>query len=88
MSSTDKKPWPSLPSDEAAEQFVAEADLTAYDWSRIEPIHHEFDDKSARVTMRMPERQLAAIKVEAERRGMKYQRFMRELLERGLQSLR
>ena len=88
MSSKDKKPWPSLPSDEAAEQFVAEADLTAYDWSQIEPIHHEFDDKSARVTMRMPERQLAAIKIEAARRGMKYQRFMRELLDRGLQSLR
>lgn len=87
MSKPEKKPWPSLASDEAAEAFVAEADLTAYDWSLIEPLHHEFDEKSARVTMRMPERQLAAIKAEAERRGMKYQRLMRELLDRGMRSL-
>ncbi|WP_394691507.1 CopG family antitoxin [Hoeflea sp.] len=83
-----KKPWPTLPSDDAAEAFVAEADLSEYDWSLAEPVRYEFEDKSARLNMRLPESQLAAIKAEAEKRGMKYQRFIRELLDRGMQTLR
>jgi predicted DNA binding CopG/RHH family protein len=86
--STSKKPWPTLASDEAAEKFVAEADMSEFDWSAAEPVHHEFADKSARVNMRMPESQLEAIKAEAKKRGVKYQRFMRELLDRGMQTLR
>ncbi len=86
MSST-KKAWPSLPTDEAAETFVAEADLSQFDWSRAEPVTHEFESKDARVNMRMPQSQLAAIKAEADKRGIRYQRFMRELLERGMQTL-
>ncbi len=38
--------------------------------------------------MRLPERPLAAIKAAAEKRGMKYQRFIRELIDRGLQTLK
>lgn len=86
--SKGKKPWPSLPTDEAAEKFVAEADLSVFDWSLAEPVTHEFAQKSARVNMRMPESQLAEIKSEAEKRGIKYQRFMRELLDRGMATLR
>lgn len=86
--STSKKPWPTLTTDEMAENFVAEADLSEFDWSAAEPVHHEFGDKSARVNMRMPESQLEAIKAEAKKRGVKYQRFMRELLDRGMQTLR
>jgi predicted DNA binding CopG/RHH family protein len=82
-----KRQWPTLPSDEAAEAFVGHADLSRYDWSAAEPVRYEFEDKSARVTMRIPQRQLESIKAEAERRGMKYQRFMRELMERGMRSL-
>ena len=84
---TQGKPWPSLPSDEAAERFVDEADLSGFDWSAAEPARYEFEDKSARVTMRLPESQLAAIRAEAEKRGVKYQRFMRELMERGMRTL-
>lgn len=90
MSDTDRKKrksWPVLRSDEEAERFVAEADLTEYDWSQMRPVHYEFADKNARVTMRIPERLVDDIKAEAEKRGVKYQRFMRELMERGLQSL-
>lgn len=86
--SKGKKPWPSLPTDEAAEKFVVEADLSEFDWSLAEPVTHEFAQKNARVNMRMPESQLAEIKTEAERRGIKYQRFMRELLDRGMATLR
>lgn len=82
-----KNNWPSLPTDEAAQEFVATADLSEFDWSAAEPITHEFESKSAQVNMRLPESQLARIKAEAERRGKKYQPFMRELMERGLQTL-
>lgn len=82
-----KKPWPTLPTDKAAEEFVDKADLSEYDWSAAEPVRYEFEDKSARVTMRIPESQLEDIKAEAAKRGMKYQRFMRELMERGLRTL-
>lgn len=85
--SRSKKQWPTLPTDEAAEEFVATADLSEYDWSAAEPVRYEFEDKSARVTMRIPESQLDDIKAEAAKRGVKYQRFMRELMERGLQTL-
>jgi len=82
-----KKPWPTLLTDEEAEMFISTADLSEYDWSVAEPVHYEFEDKSARVTMRLPERQLENIRIEAAKRGIKYQRFMRELMERGLRSL-
>lgn len=82
-----KKPWPTLPTDEAAEKFVETADLSEFDWSAARPVRYEFEDKSARVTMRLPEGQLDTIKREAAKRGVKYQRFMRELMERGLQTL-
>ncbi|UIJ94346.1 CopG family antitoxin [Sinorhizobium meliloti] len=85
--SKSKKAWPSLPTDKAAEVFVEEADLSEYDWSAAEPVRYEFEDKSARVTMRIPESQLETIKAEAAKRGIKYQRFMRELMERGMQTL-
>ncbi|MEE4213359.1 MAG: CopG family antitoxin [Parvularcula sp.] len=61
------KPWPTLHSDEEAERFVAEADLSEYDWSALKPVSYEFEDKSARVTMRMPESQLAHIRAEADK---------------------
>ena len=85
--SKSKKPWPTLQSDEAAQDFVDTADLSEFDWSAAEPIRHEFEDKSARVTMRMPPAQLEQIKAEAAKRGMKYQRFMRVLMDRGMATL-
>lgn len=82
-----KKPWPILKTDEAVDDFVATADLSEYDWGELEPVRYEFEDKSARVTMRIPESQLEHIKAEATKRGVKYQRFMRELMERGMRTL-
>lgn len=82
------KQWPAFKTDEEAEKFVEEADLSEYDWSAMKPVRYEFEDKNARLNMRLPESQLAAIKAEAEKRGMKYQRFIRELIDRGMQTLR
>jgi len=78
------KPLPKLNSDEAAERFVEEADLTEYDLSGFSPVHFEFEKKAARINMRLPESLLAAVKLRAQARGIPYQRFIREAVERAL----
>ena len=40
--------------------------------------------KSARITMRLPEPLIAALKAQAKARGIPYQRLIREALERAL----
>lgn len=82
------KKFPRLESDEAAERFVETSDLSEYDFSGFRPLSsYEFESKTARVNMRIPQGQLDAVKAEAEKRGIPYQRLMRELIDRGMQSL-
>ena len=76
-----KKPLPKLTTDEEAERFVAEADLTDYDLSEFRTVRFEFQPKSARVNMRLPKSLLDAVKAAADRAGMPYQRFIRQALE-------
>lgn len=79
-----KKPLPKLKTDKEAEDFVAEADLTQYDLSGLKPTRFEFKTKDKSITMRLPESLLSAIKAEAERSGIPYQRFIRKALENSL----
>ncbi|MDN7351856.1 CopG family antitoxin [Acetobacter senegalensis] len=44
----------SLHSDEAAEDFVATADLTRYDLSGFRPTRFEIEPKAAALNMRLP----------------------------------
>ncbi|HDZ72221.1 MAG TPA: hypothetical protein ENH55_05450 [Aurantimonas coralicida] len=83
-----KKTLPVLLSDEEAEHFVDTADLSEYDLSGGHKIQFEFENKTARVNMRLPESQLALVKAEAKKRGLPYQRFIRELIDRGLHDLK
>ena len=76
-----KKPFPEFTSDEEAETFVAEADLTEYDFSDFRPVRFEFEVKSERVNMRLPRSLLDAVKAKAAKRGIPYQRFIRQTLE-------
>jgi predicted DNA binding CopG/RHH family protein len=78
------KPLPELSSDEDAERFVEEADLTEYDLSGFSPVRFEFEKKAARINMRLPESLLAAVKSRAQARGIPYQRFIREAVEKAL----
>ncbi len=75
------KPMPSLPSDEAAEAFVADADLTEYDLSGFKPMRFEIEPKSAALNMRLPASLLAALKAKAKAKGVPYTRYVRMLLE-------
>lgn len=72
---------PDLSTEEAAADFVAQADLTQFDLSTMTPTRFEFAPKEARVNMRLPGDLLAAVKVAAEKAGMPYQRFIRQALE-------
>ncbi len=75
------KPMPSLPSDVAAEDFVAKADLTSYDLSGFKPMHFEIEPKSAALNMRLPASLLEALKSKATAKGVPYTRYVRMLLE-------
>jgi predicted DNA binding CopG/RHH family protein len=79
-----KKKIPTFRTDRQAEAFVASADLTKYDLSGAKPVRFEFQKKEAHVTMRFPDALLAAVKTRAAERGIPYQKFIREVLEREL----
>jgi predicted DNA binding CopG/RHH family protein len=75
---------PDLSTDQAAADFVEQADLTQFDLSAMKPTRFEFATKEARVNMRLPGDLLAAVKVAAEKAGMPYQRFIRHALEEAV----
>ncbi len=80
-----KKRVPRLRSDREAEAFL-ESDLSGLDFSQFKPARFEFEKKEARVNMRVPQGLLEAVKERAKARGMPYQRFIREALERAVSS--
>ncbi len=86
---TNGKPLPTLRSDEEAEEWLTNADLSEYDLSGSRPISEllEYLGKDARVNMRMPQRQLDAVKNAAKKRGIPYQRLIREAIDQHLQRL-
>ncbi len=79
-----KKKLPRLKSDAEAEAFVDKADLTKYDLSEMRELRFEFGPKTERVNMRLPKSLLDAVKAEAAKRHIPYQRFIRAVLERAV----
>ncbi len=88
MSGYNLKKMPLLTTDEEAEEFVENADLTEYDLSGFTPVRFEFAKKAAQINMRVPQQLLDAVKDEAARAGMPYQRFIRQTLEKALAASR
>jgi predicted DNA binding CopG/RHH family protein len=86
MNDKEKLPVPPpIKTDEAAERFIDQADLTRFDLSRFRSMNFEFEKKTARVNMRLPEPLLRAVKAKAQTRGIPYQRLIREAIERALE---
>ena len=79
------KTIPHFKSDEEMEHFIDTADLSEYDLSVFKPMRFEIRDKDARVNMRMPQSMLNSLRIAAAEEGMPYQRFTRDLLEKGLE---
>ncbi|MFQ5626127.1 MAG: CopG family antitoxin [Methyloligellaceae bacterium] len=78
------KPLPRFKTDEEAERFVDKSDLSEYDLSGGKVTRFEFEKKTAQVNMRMPEGLVKAVKAKAAKRGIPYQRFIREAIEKAL----
>lgn len=79
------KQLPELESDAEAERFVAGADLTEYDLSALKRVRFEFAPKTERVNMRLPTGLLEAVRATAARRGIPYQRYIRQVLEEAVE---
>ena len=75
------KQMPSLRNDAAAEEFVAQADLSQYDLSGFKPMQFEIEPKAAALNMRIPVGLLEAVKAKAKAKGIPYTRYVRMLLE-------
>jgi len=78
-----KKRVPKLKSDKEAETFL-DQDLSMLDFSQFRPVRFEFEKKTARVNMRLPQALLDAVKKRATSRKIPYQRFIREALEQAV----
>ena len=78
------KQFPRFEDDAAAERFVDEADLSEYDFSQFRPMNFEYEKKSSQINLRISEVMLEALKARAKARGIPYQRFIREVLEKAL----
>ena len=75
---------PPLMTDEEAERFIDEVDLTDFDLSGGTMVRFEFDRKDIQVNLRMPKSLLDTVKERAKERGIPYKRFIRETLEEAL----
>jgi predicted DNA binding CopG/RHH family protein len=78
-----KRKMPRLATDAEAEAFL-EQDLSDLDFTQFKPVRFEFEKKSARVNMRLPQTLLDAVKARAQARGIPYQRLIREALEQAV----
>ncbi len=86
IGSPSGKAWPVLRTDEEAERFVAEADLTEYDFAQMAPVQFELRRKYKAVSLRLSDALFEAVKRKAERQGILYQRFMRQAIEQAVAS--
>jgi len=79
-----KKKFPILKSDEEAEAFL-EQDLTDYlHAGNFKPMRFEFKPKQKSLNLRISEELLEAVRKNAKRQGIPYQRFIRQALERAV----
>ena len=82
-----EKQFKSLKTDQAAIDEVSDIDLSEYDLSQFKPVAFEFQKKSARLELRIPEEQLALLKTLAKGEGIPYTRLVRRFIDQGMQAL-
>jgi predicted DNA binding CopG/RHH family protein len=79
-----KKKFPKFKTDAEAEVFVEKANLSEYDLSDMVPMRFELRRKDKSISLRLPERLLDAVRVNAKRVGIPYQRFIRMAIEKAV----
>jgi predicted DNA binding CopG/RHH family protein len=78
-----KRSVPEMTTDEEAEAFL-DQDLSDLDFTQFQPLDWERLPKTARITMRVPEALVTALKARAKERGIPYQRLVREAIEKAV----
>jgi predicted DNA binding CopG/RHH family protein len=79
------KKLPALRSDKEAEELV-DKDLSEYiSAENLEPFPFEYRPKQRSVNLRISDELLKAVRAAARRRGIPYQRYIRQALELALQ---
>jgi predicted DNA binding CopG/RHH family protein len=78
-----KRKVPRFKTDEEAEAFL-EQDLSDLDFSQFKPMRFEFKPKRKSLNLRISQDLLDAVRKNAKRQGMPYQRFIRQALERAV----
>ncbi len=76
-----------LKTDKDAINEVENIDLSEHDLSEFKPVTFEFQKKSARLELRIPEEQLTALKELAKAKGIPHTRLVRQFIEQGMQAL-
>ena len=79
-----RKPWPSFKTDEEAERFVDEADLSEYDWSVAEPVRFEFVADKDHVDLELTRATIDAVDDAARKRGISRNDFIRQAIDKAL----
>ena len=79
----NKRLVPDMTTDEEAEAFL-DQDLSDLDFTQFQPLDWERLPKTARITMRVPEALVTALKARAKERGIPYQRLVREAIEKAV----
>jgi predicted DNA binding CopG/RHH family protein len=79
----NKRSVPDMTTDEEAEAFLDE-DLSDLDFTQFEKLDWERMPKTARITLRVPEPLVEALKARAKERGIPYQRLLREAIEKAV----
>jgi predicted DNA binding CopG/RHH family protein len=78
-----KRKVPRFKTDEEAEAFL-EQDLSDLDFSQFKPMRFEFKPKQKSLNLRISEELLDAVRKNAKRQGIPYQRYIRQALERAV----
>lgn len=82
------KKLPALKSDKQAEELL-DKDLSEYiSAENLEPFPFEYSPKRKSVNLRISDELLRAVRAAAYRRGIPYQRFIRQALEDAVQRKR
>jgi predicted DNA binding CopG/RHH family protein len=72
-----------MTTDEEAEAFL-DQDLSDLDMTQFKPTDWERQPKTARITMRVPQGLVDALKAKARAEGVPYQRLIREAIEKAV----
>lgn len=78
------KKIPRFETDEEAERFVEESDLSEYDLSEFQPMKLESLDEDITISMKLPAPLVKQMQAKAEAQGIPYSRYIRRLLEADL----